>query len=250
MLVQAGRVALAHFRDVAVRRKADGSTLTDADLAAERVLVAALRDAFPGDGIVSEEGAAVTAESGHGTWYVDPIDGTSVFTEGLAHWGPTVARLHGGRWDLGGFYQPRLDEFWFASREHGADRDGHPLTPISTAPPKHRTMMLPSRSHLAGPMPWRGKSRALGSTAAHLAMVAGGGASAVVVPSWSPWDVGCGLLLLELTEHAVVDLSGAPMDPMLHERAPFIAGHPALLDDLAAAVRLAIPAAHAPFDRT
>ena len=43
-----------------------------ADTEVEEVLVAALRKAFPEDGVVCEEGTVV--QGGPSTWYVDPID--------------------------------------------------------------------------------------------------------------------------------------------------------------------------------
>ena len=60
------------------RAKPDGSPVSDADLAANQVIIEGLRTSFPGDRVVSEEADdAVPAAIGAGrTWLVDPLDGT------------------------------------------------------------------------------------------------------------------------------------------------------------------------------
>ncbi len=77
----AGDEILRHYggdEDIASRRKPDGSPVTDADHAAEAVIVAGLQQLEPGVAIVSEEQAA----AGHAPtvsdapfWCVDPLDG-------------------------------------------------------------------------------------------------------------------------------------------------------------------------------
>ena len=71
-------------RGFAVHRKADQSVVTEADHAAEAIILAGLRDALPGCTVVAEEEAAAgripaaTPEF----WLVDPLDGTREFTGG------------------------------------------------------------------------------------------------------------------------------------------------------------------------
>lgn len=56
--------------------KSDNDFATEADVAAERAIMAVLRDARPEDGFVGEElGSAAVATSGR-TWLVDPLCGT------------------------------------------------------------------------------------------------------------------------------------------------------------------------------
>ena len=133
----------------------------------------ALQRAFPNDGIVSEEGSRV--ERSGSTWYCDPIDGTSAYVEGLAHWGPTVCRVTEGVLEVGALYVPRLDEFWYARRGGGAWRNRIRLAPGDPGhPSRHHSLFAPSRFHRVSPVPWPGKVRALGSSAAHLALVGAG----------------------------------------------------------------------------
>jgi len=211
--------------DTNPRQKADGSEITEADRAAEEVIVEGLQREFPHSAIVGEEGAHV--EGSRGTWHVDPIDGTSAFVEGLAHWGPTVALVQDGALRVGAFYQPRMDELWFAARGAGAWRDETRLEPEPMASiGRNDSLYLPSRFHRTMPLPWTGKVRALGCTAAHLAFAASGGAAAAVVARWAMWDIGCGVLLVSEAHRALLDLTGAPFDPMQTPGAAFVAGDP------------------------
>ena len=71
-------------RGFAVHRKADHSVVTEADHAAEAIILAGLRDALPGCTVIAEEEAAggkITAATPE-FWLVDPLDGTRDFTGG------------------------------------------------------------------------------------------------------------------------------------------------------------------------
>ena len=215
--------------------KADDSPVTAADLVAEAVLLAGLRAGFPGDLLHSEEaGGGRSDDPAVGWWVIDPIDGTSAFTEGLAHWGPTVARFQGGRLDCGAIWLPRLSEFYYVGRgDPGAASggltallNGQPLPPLSTRPVPS-VIYLPSRFHRYGMLDSRCKARCLGGTAAHLAGVArGGSAATIVAPGWSLWDVAAGLGLLEAVGGLALRFDGAPLDPIRDEGVGFLAGFP------------------------
>ena len=229
ILERAGHVALDLFRSSHRELKADRSFVTDADRASEEVLVESLRRAFPGVGIRGEEGAR---EEGDGTWYVDPIDGTHGYVEGLAHWGPTVVLVREGRLELGAFYLPRLDEFWFAGAGMGAWRDGTRLqAPDVDAVGHNSTLYVPSRFHLVGRVPWPGKLRVLGSTAAHLAIVAAGGGTAALAMG-DLWDIGCGILLVTESGRAICGLDGGSWSVAENPGLPFLAGAPTALEYL------------------
>ncbi len=227
LLVRAGRVSLDLWQSAQVHTKGDGTPVTDADRAADEILWHGLLGLFPEDAVVSEERPdAGGPEHGKGTWFIDPLDGTRVFTEGLAHWGPTICRVEGGRLTHGGFYQPVLGRMLMVDRD-GAWEDGRRLPPLKEELDRYtRTLLVPSGSHRVGPVDWEGRTRNLGSTAAHLWQVARGTAAATIISRWSIWDIGCGLLACEHVGARIVDLSGAPLDPMSSPDTPFIAGHP------------------------
>ncbi len=238
LLSAAGHAAAALWSPrLAVSRKADGSPVTAADTAAEAVIVRGLRDAWPGDRIWSEEGGAEEGMGpGDSAWVVDPIDGTSVYTEGLAHWGPTVARLvrDDGPWrlDRGALLLPRTGEFWYVEGGIAWCHDAR-MAPLADLDPP-RVLFLPSEFHRHARLVWHGKARCVGGTAAHLALVARGAAhGAVVTQGWKPWDVAAGVgLLAAVGGVARTWPEGEPLDIFRHEGRPFVAGTPVAAHDL------------------
>lgn len=251
----AGDAAMPGFRTARSHLKADGSEVSEADFAAERVLVEALTALDPGASIQSEEGALREADPDR-TWFVDPLDGTSAYLDGLAHWGPTICLVEDGRLVRGGLYLPRLDELWLAERGGGAWLVSGHSSPVQLAPVdpgtvgRHHSVGVPSRFHRVSGIDWPGKLRALGSSAFHLAHVAagfgcradgGGGCIAAVVARWAVWDVGAGVLMVEEAGRQIAALDGTPFDPLARVGEPFLAGTPDAIRRLAAT----LPAARA-----
>jgi fructose-1,6-bisphosphatase/inositol monophosphatase family enzyme len=98
------------------------------------------------------------------------------------------------------------------------------------APRADDLLFVPSRFHRRGPVRWRGKVRALGSSAAHLCHVAGGAGLAAIVPKWNLWDVGAGTILLREVGGEVWDFEGRPFAPeSVAEGLPLVAGAPTAL---------------------
>ncbi len=121
----AGKVTLEHFGHAAVEWKGDGSEVTVADRAAEERVRATIRDAFPEDGVMGEEGEDVPSRSGR-RWIVDPIDGTRSFACGIPLYGVLIALEEEGVPVLGCCHLPALGETLVAARGAGAWHNGRP----------------------------------------------------------------------------------------------------------------------------
>lgn len=236
LLREAGEVALDRFLTVEAERKRDHTEVTEADRLSEAMLVRGLGIHFPGEGVVGEEGARVAGER---TWYVDPIDGTACYLEGLAYWGPVLGRVVDGCPEAGGVLFPRLSELWFAQAGAGAWRSGRRLPSLEALRlGRDSVVLVPSRFHTVATLGVDCKVRNLGSIAAHLCQVAAGGAVATLVgPGWRPWDVVAGLVLLEEVGGVALSLDGSPLDVLSDPSAPFVAGGRAACDDLLSTLR-------------
>lgn len=120
---------LRRFNDptLAIREKADRSPVTEADIAAEKILHDALLGAFPHDAFLGEESGTAPGTSGY-EWIVDPIDGTKSFIRGVPLWATLVGCRHAGRGVLGVIAIPALDETVYAAASGGAwhVRSGEP----------------------------------------------------------------------------------------------------------------------------
>src|ERR1700690_4267507 len=87
----AGELALKISEgNLGVESKSDESPVTIADKACEKLIVEALREAFPGDGLLGEEGTSQESTNGR-RWIIDPIDGTRDFIRGTRAGGAPTA---------------------------------------------------------------------------------------------------------------------------------------------------------------
>jgi 3'(2'), 5'-bisphosphate nucleotidase len=142
-----------------VSAKSDGSPLTEADLAAEAIIAAALPSAAPGIAVVSEEDAARPAPPpGAAFILVDPLDGTREFLGPSGEFTVNIALVEGGRPVCGVVYAPALGRIWrgavgfgaaMASLPPGADPAAAAWRPIhARGRPATDWTALASRSHL------------------------------------------------------------------------------------------------------
>ena len=106
---EAGRIVrdLYDRSAAATYAKSDGSVVTDADLAADRIIRAILGEHFPGDPILTEEGADDAARlHSRRCWIVDPIDGTQQFVDRTGEFDILVALVVDGRPAVAVGFQP------------------------------------------------------------------------------------------------------------------------------------------------
>ena len=129
---EAGRLTLDWFNDheLSVRRKDDGSPVTDADKAAETFLRQALARRFPDDAVIGEEHADTEGTSGQ-TWIIDPIDGTRSFVRGVPLFTTLLAMTDQQGPAIGVVAVPGLDEAVWAGRGLGCFHNGR-RTKVST----------------------------------------------------------------------------------------------------------------------
>jgi histidinol-phosphatase len=122
----AARVLREHYQQpLAVERKADGSPVSVADLAAEGAIREVLRARFPKFGIYGEEGGRSGDESS--LWLVDPLDGTKAYVRGYPMFSTQIALMRAGRLVLGVSSAPLYGELAFAEEGWGAWLNGRPL---------------------------------------------------------------------------------------------------------------------------
>jgi 3'(2'), 5'-bisphosphate nucleotidase len=149
---RAGHEILAiRDRGFQIQRKADQSTVTEADKAAEAIILSGLRAASPGCTVVAEEEAASGIVS-HATpefWLVDPLDGTREFTGGGNDFAVNIGLVRAGRPVLGVVGVPATGEIYGGIVGAGAwrQKDGQRI-PISArlCPPEGLTVVA-SRHH-------------------------------------------------------------------------------------------------------
>ncbi|RIA55845.1 3'(2'),5'-bisphosphate nucleotidase [Dichotomicrobium thermohalophilum] len=145
-----------------VREKADASPVTDADEAAEKIILADLARVAPNVPVIAEE--AVASGSVPATddvfFLVDPLDGTKEFVRGTGEFTVNIALVHGDIPRFGLILAPALGELFLTIAEDRAVRaevgtdtvkplDSVSHEPLQTRDPAPgRLVALASRSHM------------------------------------------------------------------------------------------------------
>ncbi len=149
---QAGAAILAvRARGFAVERKDDMSPVTEADRAAETIIVAGLRAATPDVPVIAEEEVAagrITAPAPQ-FWLVDPLDGTREFAAGNDEFVVNIGLVRDGRMVLGVVFIPALDELFTGIVGRGAwKRDRSGTVPVyARTTPEDGLTVVASRAH-------------------------------------------------------------------------------------------------------
>ncbi len=212
----AGELALTYFkRQILINHKADGSEVSEADLAVDAALKLGLTTSRPDYGWLSEETPDDTERLKHRrVWMVDPIDGTNAFLRHLPEWTVSAALVEDGVPVLGVIYNPATKEFFQAMRGHGAFLNDKPIH-ASELTTLDGAMLIASGGLFKKKIwkePWpEVKSRWVNSVAYRLALVAAGKADATISLSGkSEWDLAAAAVIVEEAGGIITDHHGNP----------------------------------------
>jgi 3'(2'), 5'-bisphosphate nucleotidase len=148
----AGRLVLDLYdRDIEVELKGKNDPVTLADRRANEHIVQALRNAFPGDGIVAEETADRSdATRSERCWFVDPLDGTKEFIAKNGEFAVMIGLSVRGEARAGVVYQPVTQKLFRGAVGEGAElligERSTPLRVSDVSDPSALTLVV-SRSH-------------------------------------------------------------------------------------------------------
>ncbi len=153
---KAGEAILeVYARDFEVEYKGDDSPLTEADKAANAVLVRFLQGEYNEIPIISEETKAedyAVRKEWSRFWLVDPLDGTKEFIKKNGEFTVNVALIENGTPILGVVYRPTTETFHLGVVGAGAWRiEGEKTTPLEPQPHYSslaKVRVVASRSHL------------------------------------------------------------------------------------------------------
>ena len=200
-------------------QKSDGSPVTEADLAVDRLLRERLAAARPTYGWLSEEtpdGAArLEAEA---LWIADPIDGTRSFAAGGDCWCVAVALIRAGRPCLAAIYRPATEEFFSAIAGQGARRNGSAIAVRDGAIAGARVIGTSNALSLFDGQPIAGQAPGALPLQLRLAAVASGVADgAVSLGRKNDWDLAAGDLLVQEAGGRAGSLAGETFVYNRHE---------------------------------
>ena len=137
-----------------VEHKQDSSPVTEADRAAELIILAALARAAPGVPVIAEEEVAAGRIPAHGDTYflVDPLDGTKEFIRGGEDYTVNIGLIVDGVPRLGAVFAPATERLHAGVVGEGAWlEDLSNRIPIRTRRPGDELVAVASKSHFNQP---------------------------------------------------------------------------------------------------
>lgn len=214
-----GEMVVGHKRDAR-------DVVTVHDKNAEKVISAYIFANEPDSQILGEEGGAVG--DGRVSWFVDPIDGTSNFIDGIAFWCVSVAAAVDGEVVAGAILDPIADDM-FSADLTGAWLNGEVLRSTAAATEAEATLITgyPNARELTAHggvaltdfaelvLAFRAVRRP-GSAALTLAHVAAGWADAAAGFNVNPWDVSAGELIVRQAGGSYLPLAVGQPDRPAH----------------------------------
>lgn len=199
---------MPRYNQVSRQIKADGSCFTEADVAAQAVLLRELYKIYPaavmGEEMSGQEQEQQWLAGDEGLWSVDPIDGTSNFLNALPYFAVSVALMRHGKTVLGVVYNPATDEMFYAEKDKGAYLNGK-LLPIRKSIPMFSSAIAnvdlkrldrDLAAKVAANPPYASQ-RNYGACALEWCYTAAGYFDLYLHGGQKPWDYAAGCLILE-----------------------------------------------------
>jgi len=222
---EAGKLLVQHLGSAKVSTKGDINLVTEADIAAENLIIERIRSYYPQHGILAEEsGEAVLAggKRSEWKWIIDPLDGTTNYAHGYPCFCVSIALERSGVLEIGVVYDPMRNEMFAAERGQGATLNDRQIR-VSSVDELSGAMLCTGFPYNVRERPdfARGFTqftmnaqavRRDGSAALDLAYVACGRFDGFWEDGLSPWDVAAGALLIAEARGRITNFKDEPLN--------------------------------------
>jgi myo-inositol-1(or 4)-monophosphatase len=199
-----------------------GDLVTNADLAAERVVLDVLARETPDIAVLAEESGAAGEQDGL-RWCVDPLDGTTNFTHSYPFFATSIGLTFRQRPILGAIAVPFLGETYWGAPGQGAHCNDRTIQ-VSSCERLEDSLLVtgfasdrhPRLDNNYAEFCWfthrtHGVRRG-GAAAVDLAFVAAGRQDGYWERGLSPWDLAAGVALVDLAGGTVTGYGNRPFD--------------------------------------
>lgn len=201
-------------------KTADNDLVTRMDKSIEEQLVKKIRETFPEDKIVGEEGYGDDVKDLTGTvWFIDPIDGTLNFVMQQENFAVMIAVYTEGVGQLGYIYDITHDKLYSSTKGDGVRCNGQQLEiPLDLNLSKGlvaSSSALMCKDQYPAVRKIGAESlgvRMLGSAGLETIEVAKGNVSAYIASNLKPWDIAPGLLFMEELGMTGTQFDNQPID--------------------------------------
>lgn len=220
----AGRVLMRYYErgdELNITAKQRNDFVSDADRAAEAVIIQELSSKFPHHAILAEESGRRAGQTGGDEfeWIIDPLDGTTNYLHGFPQFAVSIGLRWRGRMQQAVVYDPLREELFVATRGSGALLNDRRLR-VSTRRDLRGALLgtgIPFREQqtldvylemLRALIADTAGIRRPGSAALDFAYVAAGRLDGFWELGLLPWDFAAGALLVTEAGGIVTDLAG------------------------------------------
>jgi len=217
---RAGKILNDHFgKALQVNKKGAIDLVTEADLAAEKEIIATIKASFPDHAILAEE-SGPSGDAGPHCWVVDPLDGTTNFAHRLPIFAVSIAYRNEDDVCVGVVLNPSNGELFSAVKGGGAWLNSDPITVSTTATVGDSLLVtgFPYSVRAASSETILSRFdrclkaaqgvRRLGSAALDLCSVACGRFDGFWEENLNPWDTAAGMLIAMEAGGRVTDYAG------------------------------------------
>jgi myo-inositol-1(or 4)-monophosphatase len=200
-----------------------GDLITEADAAAEAVVIKILNRHFPDHQILAEESGKQGNQTSQYLWAIDPLDGTTNYAHQYPFFATSIGLLEDGIPQVGVIFDPFRQELFRAAKGLGATLNRQPIH-VSTTSTLANSLLVTGfaydrretidnnyaefchLTHLT-----QGVRRA-GAASLDLAYVACGRLDGYWERGLSPWDITAGVVLVEEAGGKVTAYDQKPFD--------------------------------------
>ncbi len=214
---------MPYFTQAQVSSKADGSLVTQADIAVQSEIQKQLKIHYPEYDFFAEELSDTEKDNfftadHRGFWCLDPLDGTSNFANGLPFFAISLALVINGETRLGIVYDPILDECFTAIKGQGAKLNEQSLR-ISSPPENlqqciaiidHKRLDTALSMRLITDSPFHSQ-RSFGAAALEWCWLAAGRCQVYLHGKHMLWDYAAGLLIAQEAGCVACTLENEPV---------------------------------------
>ena len=223
--LEAGTVLVDKFRNLKnIQEKGrSGDLVTEADKAAEAVVLKVLNRHVPDHQILAEESGTLGGNESKYLWAIDPLDGTTNYAHGYPISSVSIGLMIDGIPQVGVVYNPFRDELFRAAKGLGATCNRRPIQVSQTDQLKNTILVTGFAydrrettdnnyaefcylTHLT-----QGVRRS-GSASIDLTDVACGRLDGYWERGLSPWDITAGIVIVEEAGGTVTAYDNSPVD--------------------------------------
>ena len=224
LALDAGQVLIQRLGSARVSTKGDIDLVTEADIAAEKLIIDRIRTHYPRHAVLAEESGEAVAIDGQTTfkWVIDPLDGTTNYAHSYPCFAVSIALEHDGVLELGVVYDPSRNELFAAERGQGATLNDRRIR-VSDIDELNSAMLCTGFPYNVRERPDFAREFAIftmnaqavrrdGSAAIDLAYVACGRFDGFWEDGLNPWDMAAGILLIKEAGGTISNFRNEPLN--------------------------------------